>query len=284
MFFLTTKAEVDAEMRKKAPLMFAFGAFMILMQFAAATAISFGIVFPTCSDSHQCQRGSYCFVHAGASSGRCQYCGQAAPLVPYWSTAGAIQQSDIDRYPKIKQGPTGTEKLWNRIGSESYPSKGFFSGRASEPIFFAGFNLTQVADRCAPGVGGAFQEFEYTAHWLPQWCEFGSPRDPSCTMVEASGNIPVGIEPARRPPTEQPRFSSQSVRSWCDTCVFGDGDVDIWNENVMADTNVSAMAMLDWITLVVCAYVVGLTIVGEIKCADLAFACVVHQLRRILTD
>lgn len=137
VFFLTSKAEQDAEMRAKAPLVYGAGLLMVLMQFLVSISIWVGMMMPTCMESSQCRSGSYCYTQGSSNRGRCMFCGSVPPLVPYWSPPGT---------EKTGYGPTGYEKQWNVVSSGLYAKEGFV--RSADLIGFAGFNDTHVRAAC----------------------------------------------------------------------------------------------------------------------------------------
>ena len=87
IYFLTTKAERDAGMRKKAPLMFAGGLLMVLLQTFAVYGVLAAMLHPSCVTNKQCdgRTGFYCYQPESGGRGNCQMCGESAPLVPYLS-------------------------------------------------------------------------------------------------------------------------------------------------------------------------------------------------------
>ena len=60
-------------------------------------------------------------------------------------------------------------------------------------------------------------------------------------------------------------FPRASVVSWCETCVFNDGQVDELTAHSLAQANVAAMGPYDWVALVFATVVVALTSNGELK-------------------
>jgi hypothetical protein len=70
-------------MRKWAPLMFAAGLVMILVQIVAVYGIIMGMMAAPCISNVQCtETGFYCQAAMDGKSGRCKACGQGAPLIP----------------------------------------------------------------------------------------------------------------------------------------------------------------------------------------------------------
>jgi hypothetical protein len=51
--------------------------------------------------------------------------------------------------------------------------------------------------------------------------------------------------------------------------VYATGDVDTTNDLSIGQQNADAMSILDWFAQIVCSYVVGLTLVGEVKDTEL---------------
>jgi hypothetical protein len=69
-------------------------------------------------------------------------------------------------------------------------------------------------------------------------------------------------------------FKAKSVRAWCEACIFTDGEV---NRLTIADQmvgNVMSMGAFDWMTLFFATYVVGLSIVGELKDIELCLLAI----------
>eukprot|EP01051_Picozoa_sp_SAG22_P007687 SAG22_NODE_550_length_9202_cov_30.666484_2_plen_195_part_00 len=91
VYFLTSKAEADAPMRKRAPLMFVAGLLMVIVQTATAYAMMSAMSHAACMSNEQCTNmGFFCFVPPDSGNfwsrkgqGRCQMCGELPPLVPY---------------------------------------------------------------------------------------------------------------------------------------------------------------------------------------------------------
>lgn len=215
--------------------MFACGSFMVLMQTVAITSICAGMLWPTCVDSKQCPGGQFCYHKPDEVSGRCLYCGELAPLVPYFETTG-----DETGY-----GPTGKEVIWNRNNWECFPEDRMFGlYRSDVPTRFAGFNDSHVEATCTR----PFKSFQkYEVEWSDMtWYVDGRPRK----VVESftGGDVPNGIIPADAFNSARlgDEYTAKSVGSWCDACVNGvTKDVSNWDEHGMGRTFLMAMSLLD---------------------------------------
>lgn len=204
---------------------------MVVMQLLAVGSICAGMGYPTCVDSNQCQRGQFCFLKSGMDSGRCWFCGERAPLVPYFETT-----SEATGY-----GPSNHEVIWNRCRWDSYPKdRAFGLYRSDSPKRFAGFNVSHVQRVCKQPVKGVSKyEVEYAD-------ERGV--DGKQVVVSFSGgDVPPGIMPADAwNDAFGDEYPADSVASWCDTCVHAlTMDVSNWNEHGLARTSLMAMSLLD---------------------------------------
>ena len=61
-------------MRKRAPLMFLGGCFIVVLQSVVAVGLWIGTVVPSCASTSQCGESSWCDLELGRA-GRCDYCG-----------------------------------------------------------------------------------------------------------------------------------------------------------------------------------------------------------------
>lgn len=84
VYFLTTEAEEDAELRAKAPLLLAGSYVIVVAQCATAMAIWFGTFFPACASDDFCEKGEYCNL----DTTRCDRCGAVTPLPMQTNAAG----------------------------------------------------------------------------------------------------------------------------------------------------------------------------------------------------
>lgn len=243
VYCLTTKAEEDKEMRRTAPRMFACGVFMVFMQFLAAGSVAAGMLFPTCLDSTQCPRGQFCFLKPERNFGRCRFCGHDSPLVTYAHTT--------DR--ETGYGPTNREVQMNRIDDGSYTSTGWL--QESLPTKFGGFNDTHLKSTCA-------RPFKAVGKITVEESDERQPNGWRDIVSYSGEDIPDGIVPIRG----ESEYPARSVGQWCDNCISPlTNDVSTLNELELAQNNMMSMSYLDFAALAVCSYVVGLSVVGEIK-------------------
>ena len=255
VFFLTSKADEDMEMRAKAPFMYAASLLMVLMQFLATMGIAAGMMFPTCVQSSQCQSGCFCYKTGSSSRGLCTFCGSVTPLVPYWSPPGT---------ERTGYGPTGYEKQWNVLSTSLYPRDGL--RRPADAVGFAGFNVTHVKATCTPPFQKVRRFTILTEDEVPGYARR--------TLTWTGEDVPPGIVPSRvtldhHIGLQNNDFSASSVGAWCDNCVYSTGDVSHLSEHLLAFASVEAMSTADWLATVVCTYVFAVTMVGEIKDIEL---------------
>jgi hypothetical protein len=71
VYFLTSKAEDDAAMRKKAPLMFVCGVGLVVVQIASLAGMLGAMLHPACTSNAHCdgRRGFYCYTRPGREQG-----------------------------------------------------------------------------------------------------------------------------------------------------------------------------------------------------------------------
>ena len=208
--------------------MFAWGVFMVVMQMLAVGSICAGMLFPSCVDSNQCPRGQFCYLKSGMLSGRCQYCGEKAPLVPYFEKTNE----------ETGYGPTNHEVIWNRCRYDSYPKDVAYGlYRSDSPKLFAGFNESHVEAACKRPFK-AFTKYEVVMEGYD---------DEEVVVSFSGGDVPPGIVPADDwDDNLGDEYPTESVASWCDTCVHAlTMDVSNWNEHGMARTSLMAMSLFD---------------------------------------
>jgi hypothetical protein len=238
--------------------MFAFGALMVLVQWLAAVGLLIGMIFPSCGTNDQCHAGTYCHVAPDRTAGRCLYCGEGAPLVPYESE---------EPWPDDFDGPKpGRFKVFNYLQTGSYNKVNSAGTRGSDPSGFAGYNLTQVTSTCTP----PYQPFRFAVSVRVENEDTDDEKE--IVTVTDGHSIPAGIHPSKPDGLKPLDFTHDSVRNWCLQCVTFAGNaplaqdsVSINNGKLLAEINGGALAVLDWFALVLCSYFVGLTMAGEVK-------------------
>lgn len=291
IYFLTSTEEQDQPMRKKAPLMFAGGLFMVLIQIFTTWGVLLGMVAPPCINNQQCadyHYGFYCFRQGDA--GRCKACGEDAPLIPYlaetkWPGVLSPSQITMSRDPECLpvQGfdTCNPRQEFNVVLDQSYPIRGGGNKREKEPDAFAGWNMSMVKDRC---YSGPIDSFRYKIE------NVGTPEAPNNVLTDVDGpGLPEGFTPSR---AKQGSYSAETVTNWCQGCThiaekgawrpapldkFGlaqhdnetDIEVSVMNNRLQAMLSMNAMMTPDWVALFLCTYVVGMTVNGEIKDASL---------------
>ena len=295
-------------MRKRAPLMFAAGLAMVLLQILSVYGLVSGMVHPSCNSNTQCGRaGFFCYVEPGQDRGKCQMCGEMPPLVPYRSATERLtaEQVENDNTNEYKDSPLGMYKEYNLVWDMSYPQQAG-GGRSKTPEWFAGWNYTMVQDTCSVPI----RPFNW---------EFTKSSSGAYTITDV-GDIPDGVPLDRIFPTTDlvyTHFDAPCVARWCDACVehdaldHGDGlsfldqdtklTVSIMNKKLLAETSVKSMGPFvrvsqclccplfcqlarsltntpidpmsyvdgdhwqDWVALILCSYVIGMQMAGEIK-------------------
>ena len=256
VFYVTSTDDKDAAMRAKAPMMLSLGFMMVLIQSVATVGITKGMIFPSCMDSTQCSSGNFCYTSPEQRQGRCLFCGESGPLVPYWSEPQA---------ERTGFGPTGYELLWNRIGMFLYVQKGStgsytLSSKSDTPIGFAGFNDSHVEQVCT-------RPFKMVKQWSVELSETTNEYGWRATTSWSGEDVPAGIIPALAPFMPQfdmeTDYSAQSVGEWCDSCIAATGDVLASSEYKRIYSQIGKMKATDVACLIICIYVVSLTLIGE---------------------
>jgi hypothetical protein len=92
VYFLTTEAEEDAELRAKAPLLLAGSCVIVVAQCATAMAIFMGNFWPACASDDFCEKGEYCNLETT----RCNRCGSSLPLPIQTNAAGETFNYPLD--------------------------------------------------------------------------------------------------------------------------------------------------------------------------------------------
>lgn len=254
-------------MRRKAPLMYVAGLAMVLVQLFAVLGIMVALENPPCLTNSQCtQTGYYCGAHA-----RCDACGRSPPLVEYISPV-PIPGEIFGPFASMTANGQGN-KVVNKVYDQSYPHRPrlLIMKRSDKPDGFWGYNFTMVQERCTKPIRG----FSYAVT-----------KDEEGNLVMTDrGDLPAEFLPAD---DDEVKFSARDVRAWCSACVrrLGPHDVEpepldeyglalydeatglevsVMNNKLRSILAVNAMSWLDWCALLLCSYVVGSTVVGEIK-------------------
>eukprot|EP01043_Picozoa_sp_COSAG02_P023758 COSAG02_NODE_1277_length_13502_cov_14.551593_11_plen_434_part_00 len=277
IYFLAAKADEDAPLRRKAPFMYAGSVLMVGVQVAALLALLAAMLHPSCVTNSQCVRtGFFCFVGPDATRGNCQMCGEAPPLTPYLSASETWTDNG-----KLRM------KEYNIVTDQSYPS-GFMGKRSTTPDVFMGYNMTMVQDACQLPIR--------SFHWDHDGFAF------KLGAITNRGDIPAWIPNERigAKALGMNQFSSASAARWCAACVHptpspemyvNDGlsvsdeetglTVSIMNKRLVALTNTNAMSPLDWTALLLCSYLVGLTVAAEIKDIALCEMAAARSIKEI---
>eukprot|EP01043_Picozoa_sp_COSAG02_P003038 COSAG02_NODE_72_length_41961_cov_13.243658_14_plen_209_part_00 len=171
----------DEPLARQAKALFAIGWCIVLVQTFTVVGMLSGTAQPACASSDQCEAGRFCSI---GNRDRCGYCGDNAPMP---------MQIDFR-----------TGAAYNVIGCQGAGDKatqgiGFCgpNGKYNDVpgVFYAGFNLTGVADMC---------------------------RDPSAYLVNVVGNDgTVRLEGVVGDGSTM-LFAETAALEWCKACVtFG---------------------------------------------------------------
>lgn len=87
VYFLTTEAEADADLRAVAPIMLAGSYVMVTVQVMTTIAIWSGALFPACLNNDLCVEGMFCYQNR-RGDGICYNCGSVVPLLLQTDTEG----------------------------------------------------------------------------------------------------------------------------------------------------------------------------------------------------
>jgi hypothetical protein len=283
IYFLTATDKQDLPMRRLAPLMYAGGLTMVVVQIITLYGMLLGMAVPPCVNNQQCENyhtGFYCYRNAGRAAGRCKPCGSYAPLIPYFAETRvpgiegglAAKQAWRIRDPSCLAGTLtdfdtcSPRQEINIILDQSYP-KTAQSGtaRSENPALFAGWNMSMITERC---FDGPIQDFHYMTENI-------GTEDAPVIVVNEGGNLaslPAGVTPSRE---RERLFSARAVSNWCHACthvaqesewppdeledlglaVF-DNTTHIWvsvmNDRLQSLLAVNAMTHPDWVALFLC--------------------------------
>jgi hypothetical protein len=92
VYFMTTEAKEDAEMRTKAPLLLAGSCVIVIAQCATVIAIFMGNFYPACASADFCKDGQTCNLDIK----RCTNCGTEPPMTLQMNDAGETFNSMAD--------------------------------------------------------------------------------------------------------------------------------------------------------------------------------------------
>lgn len=132
----------------------------------------------------------------------------------------------------------------------------------------------RVLDRCAEPI--------HSIGWAIEKVPGNGDTD---VLMSNRGDLPPELTPGK---TESKQFTAKNIRAWCAACTrrLGPGDllpepledyglavydsetgleVSVMNNKLRSILVLAAMSRPDWMALLLCSYVVGMTVVGEIK-------------------
>ena len=134
IYFLTSTDEEDASMRRRAPLMYATGVVMVVVQIIAMYGVVMGMMAPPCINNLQCtETGFYCEVARDGQSGRCRSCGGDPPMMPYEADTLLPGENAVGGFGVSKH------QEFNKIFDQSYPHREVGLKRSDIPDGFAGW-------------------------------------------------------------------------------------------------------------------------------------------------
>ena len=134
IYFMTSTDEEDATMRRRAPLMYATGVVMVVVQIIAMYGVVMGMMAPPCINNLQCtETGFYCEVARDGQSGRCRSCGGDPPMMPYEADTLLPGENAVGGFGVSKH------QEFNKIFDQSYPHREVGLKRSDIPDGFAGW-------------------------------------------------------------------------------------------------------------------------------------------------
>ena len=288
IYFLTSTDEEDAQMRRRAPLMYVAGVILVVVQIISMYGVVMGMMAPPCINNVQCSAaGFYCEVARDGRSGRCQSCGGDAPMMPYEADTLLPGENAVSGFGINKH------QEFNKIFYQSYPHREFGLKRSDIPDGFAGWNFTQVKNRCSEPIAS----FSYSVSGTSS----GSPTLTDEVIITDRGDLPAGRRPTR---SGSKYYSAKTVKNWCAACTrtLGPDDylpdplndnglalydnetgleVSVMNTKLQSILAVNAMAIPDWTALLLCSYVVGMTVLGEIKDTQLCTFSIARNAKEL---
>ena len=214
-------------MRQKAPKMAAIGLIMILAQCFTAFAVGVGVLKRSCDSNLQCQlHATWCSV---GDIHRCEDCantGGDVPLAaPEW--IGSACPGYIDN--TVVEGRT-------EGGCLGPVNATVIGAICHDPLTFVAHQTEKLAAREGASAGQEREQIDEQYRFM--------------------GEL-----------TDNYKFDDiTTVESWCENC-FNDGSnkVSRKTRTDRAHENIGSMRAFDWVTYVLAAYVVSLSIVAEIK-------------------
>lgn len=245
-FFLVSADPQDAQTKYEVPWMFTASWFMVLVQCATAMAVLVSTLTPSCITSDQCPTGTYCQV---GFTYRCQYCGSNVPLY------GQLDEDGIGTYNNV------------------------FDAN------FRGYNLTLVAEVCQDPWATS------CARICPEGSDkfIGDAEGRSCDQICTDRSAGGSMDYFDSPPREKLRlgfdnggnwlqtYDTPRIHEWCNSCVHGaTGDVDSLTQWGLLKSNVRAMGLFDWASLLFSCFIVGFQVVGELKDIELCRLAIAH--------
>ena len=149
-------------------------------------------------------------------------------------------------------------------------------------------SFTQVKNRCSQPI----TSFRYSVKGV----DFGDE-----VIIADRGDLPDGRRPTR---DGSKHFSAKTVKNWCSACTrtlapndylpdplnengiaLYDNEtgleVSVMNSKLRSILAVNAMSSADWMALLLCSYVVGMTIVGEIKDTQLCTFSIARNAKEL---
>ena len=239
VFALATTAGEDKAIRRKAPLLFAIGVAMVVLQTTVVIGVFGSTQYTKCRNNDQCTTpGMFCDTQSLVVDrpDKCIYCGTYAPM-PYQVDAAG-----------------------NSYGM-------------AEDRWFAGFNYSEAVRVCADPT------LSRTAiGWAPAHTCFSTPmwrgEPPSANAHEEfAGLKPDKCWGAKEIGEPSPNYESY-LASWCGACLVknhkdGTGRVRSLTAFTLPAINTGLMSASEWAALVFCAILIGLAMVGEMKDIEL---------------
>ena len=234
----TTQAEEDAVMRARAPMLVFVSMVMVLLQSCTAMGVGTGIISPSCSESeyssHCPVEGMFCFQ----SDGRCRYCGLKVPL-------------DTQGYVNVA---TQTQYILNTATRRGF--SGYVSG--GQCNVYSRSSCDGTLTLVSRGLGLSHQNETYAQ----ELC--AAPRDLTRKKFGVSKEWMKDIVPEDAVPEDGDSWTKEEVETWCDVCLHPiTRTVEPLTAKKLANMNVSAMSVFDWLSAILASVVIAMTILEE---------------------